>query len=47
MSIFASRSPAPKTKETAKISRLAQKVSKAARERTKSGPCVTVYKKPE
>jgi len=46
-SAFVSRSPAPQSKEQKKISSLAQRPSKAANERAKSGKCVVLYRKPD
>ena len=46
-SIFVSRSPAPKSEEQQKISKLALKMSTAQAERMKSGPCTVLVKRPE
>ena len=42
---FTNRTPAVKTPEQKKLSSLAWRLSKQARERQKSGQCVTVFKK--
>jgi hypothetical protein len=44
---FTTRTPAVKTEEQKKISKLAWAPNKAAAKRQKSGPCVVVYKRPE
>ena len=44
-SIFVSRAPAAKTEEQKKVSKLALKMSTAAAERMKSGPCTVLVKR--
>jgi hypothetical protein len=45
MQVFMTTNAPVKTKEQKKVSSLSVKVSKAARARHQSGPCVVVYKK--
>ena len=45
MTIFVTAQIPVKTKEQKKISSLSIKINKQTRDRMKSGPCVTIYKK--